>query len=177
MKTSKKWGEYCPCFNPLPARVRGEMPISACIFADTGVSIRSPRGCAGRCTEARAQAQLVAVSIRSPRGCAGRYAERRQHGRRREVSIRSPRGCAGRSGRNWPSTPARRFQSAPRAGARGDSEAGWIPAVVQRFNPLPARVRGEIMPGSWTADCTPVSIRSPRGCAGRLCVRRSYRPC
>ena len=83
------------------------------------------------------------------------------------------------------------FQSAPRAGARGDLSYPTALKTYVRFNPLPARVRGEIcvqrqkrfvhfcfnplparVRGEITGRAQPsrgfgVSIRSPRGCAGR----------
>ena len=87
--------------------------------------------------------------------------------RRTWVSIRSPRGCAGRC---WtasrPANP-RSFQSAPRAGARGDVVHSVFKRTPKRFNPLPARVRGEIMATIKGTSVVYVSIRSPRGCAGR----------
>ncbi len=64
-------------------------------------------------------------------------------------------------------TIRQKFQSAPRAGARGDPNPPESTLHYARFNPLPARVRGEITQNGETSYGIHVSIRSPRGCAGR----------
>ena len=83
------------------------------------------------------------------------------------VSIRSPRGCAGRSPSRKKAEAEAKFQSAPRAGARGDLTSDASGAELVGFNPLPARVRGEIATDELVFRRRDVSIRSPRGCAGR----------
>ena len=116
----RRWDRRLERFNPLPARVRGEIGIAS--NATTGVT----------------------VSIRSPRGCAGRYIDKKL-GRDYKKFQSAPRaGARGDFNAETSVVAANSFQSAPRAGARGDRRLGVSMWSVNRFNPLPARVRGEI---------------------------------